>query len=104
MKAQLVARNPAVDAQTKSKSVALYVEYRNADKFKRIATGFRILAKHWDNATKRIKANGTADVERAVSPNQNAAEPVPPTGAADNFERFDVEQPLTAGVKPTPWS
>lgn len=42
--------------------------------------------------------------ERSVAQTQNAADPVPPTGAADNFERFDVEQPLTAGVKPTPWS
>jgi integrase len=58
MNAKLVARNP------KNGFITLYVEYRNSDKFKRIPTGFKIGAKYWDNNSQRIKANGTANVER----------------------------------------
>lgn len=56
MRAAIVARN------LKDKQVTLYIEYSAARKVKRIATGYRIQEKHWDNTGKQIKANGTADV------------------------------------------
>lgn len=60
MNAQLVARN----AESKTKKVTLYAEYRYQDKCKRVPTGIKIHEKYWDAQGKLIRANGTTDVTK----------------------------------------
>jgi integrase len=51
MNAYLAARNP------KDNIVTIYAEYSNNPKIKRVATGIKVSAAHWDNQNKLIKAN-----------------------------------------------
>lgn len=51
MNSYLAARNP------KNGVVTLYAEYSNYPKVKKVTTGIKVSAQHWDNDNKVIRAN-----------------------------------------------
>lgn len=59
MNAYLAARNPNADG-----FVTIKAEYSNTKKVKRVATGVKVNQKYWDNETRLVKANGTANVTK----------------------------------------
>ncbi|GAB2955036.1 site-specific integrase [Hymenobacter coalescens] len=58
MNAYLAARN------LKNGVYTIYAEYSSYPKVKRVPTGVKVHQKYWDNATKKVKANGAADVKK----------------------------------------
>ena len=59
MNAYLAARNPNADG-----FVAIVAEYSNSKKIKKVATGVKVNVKYWDNESRLVKANGTANVTK----------------------------------------
>ena len=58
MNAYLAARNP-IDG-----FVSIVAEYSNTKKIKKVSTGVKVNVKYWDNETRLVKANGTANVTK----------------------------------------
>lgn len=58
MNAYLAARNLKNDVYT------IYAEYSSYPKVKRVPTGVKVNQKYWDNANKKVKANGALNVKK----------------------------------------
>ena len=59
MNAYLAARNPNKDG-----FILIVAEYSNTKRIKKVATGVKILKKYWDNESRLVRANGTANVTK----------------------------------------